>query len=120
MKSNSYLIFDKATGHIERQVTCPESLIEYQLAPTEAYIEGGGDDSVLYVDTITLRTRSKGDYPLAKLPLPCTVRIEGAEYKCTTQPVFEFDVPGEYRIEVDAGPRFLKKEFTYAYPPRNR
>lgn len=120
MKSASYVIYDLSTGHIVRQVQCPEYLIALQLAESEGCLEGACDDSASYVDVEAFVVRPKRGFSLSGLPLPCTVRIEGAEYKCTTQPVFEFDVPGEYRIEVDAGPRFLKKEFTYAYPPRSR
>ena len=120
MKSGSYIIYDKATGHIARLVICPEALIEHQLSPTEAFIEGSCDDSAFYVDLESLRSRPKRDFALSALPLPCVIRIEGVEYKCTTQPKFEFDVPGTYQIEVDAGPQFNKKVFAYAYPALSR
>lgn len=120
MKISSYLIYDKLTGLISRQVTCSDALIEYQPSPSEAYIEGAGDDSALYVDVETRQLRPKRDFALSALPLPCVIRIEGVEYRCTTQPQFEFDVPGTYQIEVDAGPQFNKKVFAYAYPALSR
>ena len=120
MKSGSYIIYDKTNGHIQRLVICPETLIEHQLSPSEAYIEGSCDDSAFYVDLESLRPRPKRDFALSALPLPCVIRIEGVEYKCTTRPKFEFDVPGTYQIEVDAGPQFNKKVFAYAYPALSR
>lgn len=120
MRSASYIIYNRASGRIERLVVCPVELIEHQLSPTEAFIEGSCDDSACYVDVETLRTRPKRDFALSALPLPCVIRIEGVEYRCTTQPKFEFDVPGTYQIEVDAGPQFNKKVFAYAYPALSR
>lgn len=118
--NTSYVIYEEATGRVHSQMVCPPSMIDLQIRPGQAWIEGSLSSGNAYVDVANQVIKPQADYSLAKLPLPCTVRIEGVEYKCTTQPIFEFDVPGEYRIEVDAGPRFLKKEFTYAYPPRSR
>jgi len=120
MKTGTYVIYDMSTGRIDRQVRCPEYLIALQLAESEGCLEGSCDDSAFYVDLESLRTRPKRDFALSALPLPCVIRIEGVEYKCTTQPKFEFDVPGTYQIEVDAGPQFNKKVFAYAYPALSR
>lgn len=118
--SRAYIVYEMASGRITKIVVCPPDMIDIQLGAGEAYIEGSCDDSAFYVDLASLSTRPKRDFALSALPLPCVVRIEGVEYRCTTQPQFEFDVPGTYQIEVDAGPRFHKKAFTYAYPPRSR
>lgn len=98
------------------------SLCEVVLAPgkVDAYLEAVGgievppdqplpafvEDGVVY---------PAEDYSLAAVPLPCTITIEGVEYECHEQPVFEFDAPGTYVIKVDAGPRYLKKVFNYDY-----
>lgn len=119
MSAPTYLIYDAVTGRPSRSLRCLPEHLAPNVQPGEATIESTWvPDGTQFVEAGALRRCQ--DYSLAKLPLPCTVRIEGVEYKCTTQPVFEFDVPGEYQIKVDAGPRFLKKEFTYAYPPRGR
>ncbi|MCT7656177.1 hypothetical protein MBH78_19185 [Oceanimonas sp. NS1] len=76
----------------------------------------GVDDDTHWVEHATGTVRVKGDYPLNALPLPCTVTIEGVAYPCTEQPTFEFAAPGNYLIQVDAGPRYLKKEFSLDNP----
>lgn len=119
MSVPTYLIYDVAAGMPSRSLRCLPEHLEPNVQPGEAAIESTWvPDGTRYVEAGALRQCQ--DYSLAKLPLPCMVRIEGVEYKCTTQPVFEFDVPGTYQIEVDAGPQFKKKVFTYAHPPRSR
>lgn len=119
MNLQTYLIYKVSTGEADRSLRCSADQLSYNLRPGEAAIECDWvPDGTRYVANGQLR--QCGDYQLDALPLPCTVRIEGVEYECRSQPMFEFDVPGEYQIEVDAGPRFLRKEFTYAYPPRGR
>lgn len=112
-----HLVYDALTGAIRARVGCPPDQLAAQLGPGEKTIPGDARDDLFYVDVARLKVTPKQDYPLDKLPLPCTVTIEGQQYRCTEQPEFEFDVPGTYRIEVDAGARFLVKEFVYAYPP---
>lgn len=63
------------------------------------------------------RLAGRKDYQLNSLPLPCTVYIEGHEYRCHEQPEFVFDAPGTYQIFVDAGPQHLEKVFEYDYQP---
>ena len=73
------------------------------------------DVSCFYWDGRQLAPRR--DYALDALPLPCTVWIEGQEYRCHEQPEFVFDAPGTYEIRVDAGPQYLEKVFQYDYQP---
>lgn len=65
-----------------------------------------------YVDLATLTVKSRQDYRLDALPLPCTLTIEGVQYSCEQQPEISFEQPGTYHIAVDAGPAWLKKTFT--------
>ena len=71
------------------------------------------DNGLYYYDVVNDLILKKQDYTLDNLPLPCTITIEGISYEVTEQPTFEFDVAGEYTIEVDAGVEYLKKEFKY-------
>jgi hypothetical protein len=79
--------------------------------------DGSISDEVHYVDLYTLTVLEKQDFTLESLPLPCTVTIEGVEYPVTEQPTFEFSAPGIYLVQVDAGPAYLKKEFSLDYQP---
>lgn len=104
-----YINYDDV-GNIIRQVSVDDSYFNNTL-----YVEGNTflDDLVLYVDINSKNILPKQDYTLENLPLPCTITIEGVSYEVTEQPTFEFDVAGEYIIEVDAGVEYLKKEFKY-------
>lgn len=109
-----YLIYNKTTGVVIRQLYCDESSIHGQLSVSEDYLvldalEGSENDYYVQ-DKLLVK---KQDYTLDNLPLPCTITIEGVPYEITEQPTFEFDVAGEYLIEVDAGVKYLKKEFVY-------
>lgn len=114
----NYLIYRHSDGYIEKIVTGHAETLLLNVpdgygalpAPSAAH------DGLLWVEHETGTIHAKGDYPLEALPLPCTITIEGVDYHCTEQPVFEFDAPGSYTIEVDAGPRYLKKEFTIENP----
>jgi hypothetical protein len=114
-----YAVYQISSGQILRLVSCPPSMLELNVPVDHSVVpvDPIGSDEAHWVDHVTGTIHTKEDYPLEQLPLPCTVTIEGTEYPCAEQPVFEFDAPGEYVIEVDAGPRFLKKEFTYDYQP---
>lgn len=116
MNPISYLVYEDGTGRLLKQVTCPENFIALQLLEGELCVEGGVPSGDFYINLKTLRAEPKKEFTLSALPLPCTVTIEGVEYLCKTQPVFEFDVPGTYQIAVDAGPRYLNKVFSYDYP----
>ena len=70
-----------------------------------------------WYDTSDGVVKQKQDYDLTALPTPCSIEIEGLVYEVTEQPQFEFDVPGEYEISVDAGPQYYKKVFNYDYNP---
>lgn len=107
-------------GTIQRILDCPLSELPYNLAPDEGAEVCGPDvfDDTHWMGVDELvAIRPKEDYSLDALPLPCAVTIEGVEYPCTEQPTFEFDAPGRYLIRVDAGPRYLIKEFTLENSP---
>lgn len=118
--NTSYLIYDTRDGRISRRIMCAPDQIEPQLAAGEAYLEGDQRDDQFYVDMASRSVRPKRDFSLSALPLPCTLTIEGQQYRCATQPELMFDIPGTYRIAVDAGPQFKQKVFDYAYPPPGR
>jgi len=110
-----YTVFDAVTGEIRQCVECqPDQML---VAEGEDFIEGIANGATQYVDVKTRTLRPKRRFSLGQLPVPCTVIIEGQRYHCTTQPEFEFDVPGTYLIEVDAGPHYIREAFSYAYPP---
>ena len=106
-----YLIYLLSSGEILRGIICPD--IQEQLQEGEGFIETDTivDDRLFYINSGSILP--KQDYELDCLPLPCTITIEGVSYHITEQPTFEFDVEGEYIIEVDAGVEYLKKEFEY-------
>lgn len=86
---------------------------------SEAYLVSDFDPSSDYyvnLDAADPVLAPKADYTLDALPLPCTVTIEGVEYSVTEQPTFAFNYPGTYTISVDAGVRFLAKEFEIVWP----
>ncbi|MHB0820131.1 hypothetical protein ACYCFK_17875 [Stutzerimonas stutzeri] len=114
--NQTYLIYGAHDGRIFRCVSCPPDQIGAQLAPGEAYIQGDAPDHLFYIDLVTKTVCRKRDFSLDDLPLPCVVTIEGHSYQCSTQPEFEFDIPGIYEVRVDAGPQYLARVFDYAYP----
>lgn len=118
MSAVSYLVYNLSTGRLDKQVVCPENHIAMQLSEEQGCVEGSVTAGDYYVDLVTLKAVKQVSFELGALPLPCTVTIEGVSYECDAQPEFEFDVPGVYLIEVDAGPKYLRKEFSYAYPPQ--
>lgn len=105
------VIYDKTTGKIMRSVDAPYDQIAIQCAPGQSYVLKAGDDSTDYVDVTTGYLLKRADYTLDALPLPCVVTIEGVEYPCSEQPVFEFDAPGRYTVRVNAGAQYLEKVF---------
>lgn len=110
---NKWVVYEVATGQIVSIVECAEG--HMCVGEGQAFFEGSADPQLQYVHDGALAPRA--DYPLSHLPVPCDVWIDGVRYHCTEQPEFEFDVPGEYVIYVNAGPRFLEKEFRYAHQP---
>ena len=72
-------------------------------------------DDTHYVDIDTESILIKQDYELDTLPIPCIITIEGVQYEAYEQPFFEFDAPGIYEINVDAGVKYLKKDFKVDY-----
>lgn len=49
----NYIIFEKETGKITKQVSCSENMIELQLNEIEDYIEGKYDDKEFFVNIKT-------------------------------------------------------------------
>lgn len=112
----AFIVYD-THGYILRTGVCLDADLGRQRGDSEFIAEGVADDATEFIDVQSGKVTSKQDFTLEQLPLPCTVTIEGTEYPVTEQPVFEFDAPGQYLIQVDAGPRYLKKEFTLDYQP---
>jgi hypothetical protein len=111
-------VYDGVSGQIDRILTCTEADFDLNIGEGEVYLEGRWSGATHYIEPVTLQPLEKQDYVLEALPLPCTITIEGVVYTdITAQPTFEFSAPGAYIIEVDAGPAYLKKEFTYDYQP---
>lgn len=115
----NYVIYDKYTGEIIKEVTCPQEQLADQLQEGEAVSVSNGlaNSDIHYIDIENGTLLPKADYELSALPLPCIITIEGTTYEVTSQPTFEFDAPGVYTVQVDAGPHFLKKEFEIDYQP---
>jgi hypothetical protein len=112
-----YLIHDLNSGAIDRTVSCDPDLIALQLGAGEAFVEVEADVNSNHFYVLDGIVTPRQNYELDALPLPCTLYIEGVYYQVTEQPEFEFDAPGSYRIEVDAGAAYLKKEFDFDYQP---
>lgn len=113
----NFVVYDGDSGRILRTgVSSSQEEAEFQVGldqDNEMILVGiEADDETDWVDPSTQKVKSRFDYTLDALPLPCTVEIEEVEYELTEQPpAFEFDAPGEYTIRVDAGPEYLAKEF---------
>lgn len=111
-------IIYRADGAIERAFSGPASMVDLQCGVGDSWLEGEANDVTDYVNLDAEPTITpKGDYTLEALPLPCTVTIEGVEYQVTEQPTFQFNYPGTYKISVDAGVRYLRREFDFDYQP---
>jgi hypothetical protein len=107
-----------ADGYILREYNGPETHVDIQVGKGELLLKHvSGNSSTDYVDLDSLVIKPKKDYDIDALPLPCNISIEGEIYHCTEQPEFEFDAPGMYTIEVDAGPQYLRKTFHVDYQP---
>lgn len=110
-----YVLYDAVgnitnTGSVSQEIDLPVRTGRTTLVSDQEYILGQ-----VFVDLTTETILPKSDYTLDTLPLPCTLTIEGVDYYCTEQPTFEFNYPGVYKIKVDAGAAFLKKEFEIDY-----
>lgn len=110
----NFLVYSIWLGVIIKEVSLPQDQLLNNLGEGESAILGslGQEMSNYYVVHETGTLHKKADYTLDSLPLPCTITIEGEVYEVNKQPTFDFDAPGTYTIEVDAGPKFLRKEFT--------
>lgn len=110
-----YAVYCMSSGAIRRILSCSPDHLLVNLSNGEEAVRVSDlvTDATHWVDQGTLKERQ--DYTLTTLPLPCTITIEGVAYEVTEQPTFEFDLPGTYIIEVDAGPKYLKKEFEIDY-----
>lgn len=113
----NFVVYDGGSGRILRTgVSSSQEEAEFQVGLEQdnemLLVNVEADDETDYVDLSTQKVKSRLDYTLDDLPLPCTIEIEEVEYVLTEQPSsFEFDAPGEYTISVDAGPEYLAKEF---------
>lgn len=115
-----FIIYEQISGEIISQINIPNSDLDLNVK------DGCGvifsvlplDNNVFYIDHETGKEIERLDYEYGEMPLPCVITIDNKTYNITEQPTFEFDAPGTYTIKVDAGPRYLKKEFTIAYQPQ--
>lgn len=107
----SFTIYNTLTGEIQGVITGTEETANLNKEADESVIAGSFDDELYWVNPSSNVAELKADYTINSLPIPCTATIEEIEYSITSQPTFEFDSPGEYEIEVDAGPAYLRKVF---------
>lgn len=105
-----FLFYDAVTGVCVGDCTCAGL---GELPAGWAAIESSADWAVSYVNLTDMSIHPRQDYTLDALPLPCELTVEGQSYQVTEQPVFNFPLPGEYRIYVNAGVQYLEKEFIY-------
>lgn len=110
---NSYIIYSKQSGQIEKTGVCPDKkTIIMQLEENQEFLIGSGSDSDYYVDLNDLSVRDKQSNPttlsgntLSNLPLPCTVSIRGLSYKSirveskSTINLYS-DIAGKHKITV--------------------
>ena len=102
--------FDES-GKITRQVSFHDEIGDRFLS---CDIDGFLDDTKFFVDIESLEIKSRIDYLLDNLPLPCIIQIENTCYEVSEQPIFEFDTPGTYIIKVFPNSvEYLEKEFEY-------
>lgn len=80
-------------------------------------LHSGGEvcEDTQYIEISDCKLSQKQDYTLDQLPIPCKITIEGVEYNVTDQPELTFNVDGIYKISIDAGVEYLKKEFEIDY-----
>lgn len=109
---NVVTIYWVDSGAIVGVVELPDlEWADRQIESGQAWIEGAYSDDTYFVDPSTRTAYLMGDYTLDTLPLPCVVEIDGLRYECAEQPQIAFAEPGMYTVSVDAGPRYLKKDF---------
>ena len=110
-----YFFYDES-GFIHQDFYCdaPGLAAKQKAAQSLSFIETNktGDMNKYFVDASLSKENEREDYTLDALPIPCVATIEGIVYEITEQKSFEFEDPGTYVIEIDAGSRYLKKEFT--------
>jgi hypothetical protein len=107
----NYTIYTVATGVIQKIVSGNAGFAALNAGAGENYIAGSYDDELYWINTSTSLPELRTDYTIDTLPIPCTAYIEDIEYSITSSPTFEFDAPGDYEIEIDAGPSYLRKVF---------
>lgn len=114
----NWLVYNVQSGQIVNFLLCPPSDLTLNISSGHSVVLGEWDiesEATHYVVHETGTLHEKADYTLDAIPLPATITIEGVTYEVSEQPTFEFDVPGTYNIQVDAGPKFLQKEFVIDY-----
>lgn len=115
----NYYVYDIDSGEVIHRMLGPLEQLNGNVLEGQSVIarEDIMPPSKIYAHHETGTLHEKADYTLDAIPLPATITIEGVSYEVTEQPTFEFDTPGVYIIQVDAGPHFLKKEFEIDYQP---
>ncbi|MAY42272.1 hypothetical protein [Neptuniibacter sp. UBA847] len=107
----NFTVYVTLTGEITSTITGTLATAELNKEASESVIAGTYDDELYWINPSNSTAELKEDYTIDALPIPCTARIEDIEYSITSQPTFEFDSPGDYEIEIDAGPAYLRKVF---------
>jgi len=108
--NSTYVIYEQATGRIDRIVTCPAEMVVQQCATEEAYLEGtvtGYDSYVVNGHVVTrpvLPVTRIGNI-LHGVPAGAILTIEGIDYPADGESVeLEFSLPGSYMVTVRAWP----------------
>jgi hypothetical protein len=113
MENISFVVYIPESGEIVAHGTCADSVVEAQ-AQAEGQISmsaeaGCSGDSHYVVDGVVTERPANpatlNGMTLANLPVPCTIRINSAEYPCNdTTAELTFDYPATYAIRVMAFP----------------
>lgn len=108
--NSTYVIYEQATGRINRIVTCPADMVTQQCFPDEAYLEGtvtGYDSYVVngHVVTRPVLPVTRIGNTLHGVPAGATLTIEGVNYLVDGESVeLEFSLPGSYMVTIKAWP----------------
>lgn len=108
---SEYVIYDTNTGRIERNIICPDTIIDIQTQLGENYLEHPIiDDSLYFISNRQVIERpvfdvSLNGQTLIGVPTDAIVTIEGVEYIADgTDIELSFSLPGTYNIKLSLFP----------------
>lgn len=110
MSIKTYVVYERASGAIRREILCSTEQAACQAGPDEGCIEGAGDYSSHYVLKNKLVARplmpiTRRGNVLTSVPKGAQITIEGTDYITDDSVVeFEFSLPGSYPITVTHWP----------------